>query len=180
MIAWQEPQAKPHFNINAIFASFIVMGLCIIGAGWNNSFWGLAIINFIFLFCMPIMSTCDSVIWQKKIPLDIQGRVFSLKQMMIISSMPLAAAIAGPMNEYIFEPLMSDNGLLDQSIGKFIDIIPGHGINLLFMFSGSLLILVTLIAYQYPRLRFIEDELPDVIFNPHQEDKTPIIVETAE
>jgi len=171
MIVWQPPQGNSQFHINSIFGGLIVMGLCICGAGWNNSFWGLAMLNFLFLFCLPIINTGDSVIWQKKIPLDIQGRVFALKQMVLNSCMPLAAAIAGPINEYVFLPLKSNNGFLDKSIRQFIDMIPGNSINLLFIFSGSLFVLLVLIAYQFPRLRLIEDEIPDVIFNYPIEDK---------
>jgi MFS family permease len=165
MIVWQAPRGNSQFHINSIFGGLTVMGFCLIGTGWNNSFWGLATLNFLFLFCLPIVNTSDSVIWQKKIPLDIQGRVFALKQMVLNSCMPLAAAIAGPINEYVFLPLKSNNGFLDKSIRQFIDMIPGNSINLFFIFSGSLFVLLVLIAYQYPRLRLIEDEIPDVIFN---------------
>ncbi len=39
-----------------------------------------------------------------------------------------------------------------------------RGIGLMFILSGVLMLLVTAAAYAYPRLRLIEDELPDVVY----------------
>ncbi len=37
----------------------------------------------------------------------------------------------------------------------------GRGIGLLFVFVGAFMMLVTILAYQFPRIRQVEDELPD-------------------
>jgi DHA3 family macrolide efflux protein-like MFS transporter len=58
---------------------------------------------------------------------------------------------------------MSANGLLAGSIGKIIGVGPGRGIGLMFIVMGALTILVTAIASQYHPLRYVENQLPDVI-----------------
>jgi hypothetical protein len=58
---------------------------------------------------------------------------------------------------------MATNGLLAGSIGQIIGVGPGRGIGLLFIVMEVLVMLVTVAAYRYPRLRLVEDELPDVV-----------------
>ena len=67
-----------------------------------------------------------------------------------------------PLAEKVFEPLMATNGFLAGSIGQIIGVGSGRGMGLLPMIMGVLTILETSIAYLYPRLRFVEDELPNV------------------
>lgn len=58
---------------------------------------------------------------------------------------------------------MADNGLLANSVGKFIGTGLGRGIGLMFIIMGLLIIFSVIILSQYPRLRLVEDELPDAI-----------------
>ena len=39
----------------------------------------------------------------------------------------------------------------------------GRGIGLLFVLLGAAIILITLAASRYPRLRLVEEELPDAV-----------------
>ena len=94
---------------------------------------------------------------------DIQGRVFATINMICFSCIPLAYVVAGPLAERIFEPLMATDGLLAGSIGQIIGVGPGRGIGLLFITMEILAIGVTVAVYRYPRLRFVERELPDAI-----------------
>ena len=80
--------------------------------------------------------------------------------------MPLAYIIAGPLADRVFEPLMQVDGFLANSIGKIIGVGKGHGISLMFILLGFSLIMVIATAYQYPRLRRVEDELPDALDDP--------------
>jgi MFS transporter, DHA3 family, macrolide efflux protein len=68
-----------------------------------------------------------------------------------------------PLADYVFEPLMAPDGLLAGSVGQLIGVGPGRGIGLMFIVMGTLTMIVTVVAYLYPRLRLVEDELPDAI-----------------
>ena len=63
----------------------------------------------------------------------------------------------------VFGPLMSEGGGLSGTVGGMIGVGQERGIGLMFILSGVLMLLVTAAAYAYPRLRLIEDELPDVV-----------------
>ena len=63
----------------------------------------------------------------------------------------------------IFEPLMATDALLAGSVGQILGVGPGRGIGLLFIAMEIIAIVVTAAVYRYPRLRFVEEELPDAI-----------------
>ena len=58
---------------------------------------------------------------------------------------------------------MAANGLLAGSVGQILGVGPRRGIGLLFITMEILAILLTVAVYRYPRLRFVEEELPDAI-----------------
>ena len=94
---------------------------------------------------------------------EVQGRVFAMRGAIAWSSFPLAYIVAGPLAEYIFQPLLVSEGLFANSLGKLIGVGEGRGIGLLFIAIGIFIIFATIVAYQYPPIRLVEDELPDAV-----------------
>ncbi len=83
--------------------------------------------------------------------------------MLAWSTLPLAYLLAGPLADRVFEPLLAHGGPLANSIGQLIGVGRGRGIALLYIVLGLLILLTVAAAYLYPRLRFLEDELHDVV-----------------
>lgn len=79
----------------------------------------------------------------------------------MMGSLTMAYLIAGPLADRVFEPLMSVNGLLANNLGRIMGVGEGRGIALMFIFMGIVTFLVTILAYQYPRLRLLESEISD-------------------
>jgi hypothetical protein len=152
--------------IKSVFGFMLLSGLCVIVAGLRPSGQLFALATFFFCLGLPIINGSIQVIFQRKVALDVQGRVFALMRMIAGSSLPLAYVVAGPLADRVFEPLMTSGGLLAGSIGQLIGVGPGRGIGLMFITLGALTMLVTVVAYQYPRLRLLEEELPDAIADP--------------
>jgi hypothetical protein len=103
------------------------------------------------------------VLWQTKTPPDVQGRVFATALLIMQSTAPVAYLIAGPLADHVFEPLLAVGGPLANNVGLVVGVGPGRGIGLLHIIMGVLLTLVTIICLINPRIRLIEDELPDAI-----------------
>ena len=61
---------------------------------------------------------------------------------------PAGFLLSGPLAEHVFEPLATS---------------PGRGIGLLMITAGVCTMLLGLAAYRYRPVRFLEDDLPDVI-----------------
>lgn len=147
----------------SIFTFKLLGGITIICAGFYKYIPLLALIAFFFFFGLPIINSSSQIIFQKKIPCNIQGRVFATIGAISNGSQPLAYTLAGPLADKIFEPLMMSNGLLAGNIGKIIGVGQGRGIALIFILIGILTILVTIIAYQYKPLRLLEKLIPDAL-----------------
>lgn len=159
MSAWKGPQRR----IYGVLGFTLLGGLCILLAGLRPSILLIAFASFLFFFSLPVVNSSNQTILHSKVAPDVQGRILSMSGMIGGTSLPLAYLVAGPLADQVFEPLMVPNGPLAGSIGQLIGVGPGRGIGLLFIVMGALTILATVVAYQYPRLRLVEDELPDAI-----------------
>jgi hypothetical protein len=117
--------------------------------------------GFIAFFVIPIANGSSQALWQAKVEPDIQGRVFAVRRVLAQIAGPVAMLMAGPLADRVFEPLLQEDGALADTVGAVIGVGPGRGIALLFIILGGLSIMFTIIAYLYPRLRNLEDEIPD-------------------
>ena len=147
--------------INILFICMPLWGFSIILAGLYPSVYICAIAAFLFFLGLPFINTCSTVIFQKKVAPDSQGRVFAFKNAISISCLPIAYPLAGLLADKVFEPLMKINSPLVGTIGQVIGTGPGRGIGFMFTILGGLIILISFIAYQYAPLRLVEHTLPD-------------------
>lgn len=157
--AWGGPKRR----VYGILGFVSLQGLCLCFGGIQASVIGAAVSGFGYLFARPIIASCNQAIWQSKVPFDLQGRVFSLQGALERSLLVFAHLSAGPLVDGLLEPMMADNGLLADSVGRFLGTGDGRGISFLFLVLGISTIVVAIAAYRTPRLRRIEQELPDAI-----------------
>lgn len=159
MAVWGGPQHR----VMGILGFTLVQGMILLTGGLRPNVFLIGGAAFLFLFVNPIVVGCDQVIWQRKVAPDVQGRVLAIHRMASWGSLPFAALAAGPLADYIFEPLLAIDGPLAGTIGRIIGAGPGRGIGLLFIVMGILTILASCAGYLYPRLRLLERELPDMV-----------------
>jgi len=159
MSAWGGPRRK----MNGVYAfiALFSLGYLIIGL-WESAI-AIALGMFVLLFSVPIAAGSSQVIWMSKVQPELQGRVFAIRSMIATAISPLAYLIAGPLADGVFGPLMSEGGALADTVGGVIGVGQARGIGVIFILCGFLMLLVTAAAYAYPRLRLVEDELPDVV-----------------
>lgn len=151
----------PERRMRAIFASILLGGVCMALAGLTTSVILLAVLSFFYFMALPIVNVCSQVILQRKVAPGFQGRVFALRMTSQGAALGLGYALAGPLADHVFEPLMAAQGFLANSVGELIGVGPGRGVALMFEVVGVLLIALTIIAHRYPRLRLVEEEIPD-------------------
>ncbi len=159
MSIWGGPKRK----VYGALAGVLLTGVSMIIGGLAPSAILIGVIAFFFTLAGPLIASSSQAIWQRKVAPNVQGRVFATRSTIATSSLPLAFLVTGPLADYVFEPLLAPGGALAGSIGQLIGVGPGRGIALLFMVFGVLMILLVIVGYLYPRLRFVEDELPDAI-----------------
>lgn len=89
--------------------------------GVTNHFWLFA--GFVFMMCLaiPIAQTSVITLLQEKVMPDMQGRVFSLLNVMFTGFMPLGMAIFGPMADIMpIGWLMIGTGIMLALLATFI------------------------------------------------------------
>ncbi|MEM9219067.1 MAG: MFS transporter [Cyanobacteria bacterium P01_F01_bin.150] len=159
MSTWGGPKRRVH----GVFAFELLMGISVLVAGLRPSPVLITAAAFTFFFSVPLIIGCSNAIWQVKVEPAVQGRVFAMRGAIAWSSFPIAYLVAGPLSDRIFKPLLVADGPLSNTWGPLLGIGQGRGIGLLFVIIGLFIVLATLTSYQYPRIRLVEDELPDAI-----------------
>jgi DHA3 family macrolide efflux protein-like MFS transporter len=160
MSAWGGPSRR----IKAIigFVALASLGLVLVGLRASAPSVGAGL--FVLLFFVPLASGPASAIFQSKVDLAVQGRVFAMRSMISRSMMPLAFLTAGPLADYVFEPWMAEGGVLASTfLGRLLGTGAGRGMGLMFIIAGLGGVLASALAYAHPRIRRVEDELPDAI-----------------
>ncbi|HEV2855684.1 MAG TPA: MFS transporter [Thermoanaerobaculia bacterium] len=162
VMAWGGPRRR----MPAILGFLALQGVMLAVGGFRPHAVQIGLAAFVYLFCTPVISSSSHVIWQSKVPPDIQGRVFAIRQMIASSALPLSYLLVGPLSDYCFEPLMAVNGPLAASAGRLLGTGAGRGIGLFLVVLGGVMLLVSLLAWQHSALRDVERELPDAVPNP--------------
>jgi len=172
MSAWGGPKRRIH---GVLFFLFLA-GLFTMGFGISASLTVMAVAGFLLMLVLPVINGSSQAIWQSKVAPDVQGRVFAVRRMIAWSIIPIAYVLAGPLNDKIFKPLLVEGGTLANTIvGEIVGVGPSRGTGLLFIVIGLLSALVALSGYLSPRVRNVEDELPDVITEASTDQDEPTV-----
>lgn len=153
--AWGGPRDR----IRGVYYPIAAMGIGLILMGIRP--WLALVVLGILLMngTHPIAGGSSQAIWQSKVPVELQGRVFSIRQVSAIAASPVAFLAAGALADGIFEPLLADEG---SWLASILESGPGRGIGFMFVLAGLLAIAIVIWALRHPRIRNLESEIPDV------------------
>ena len=151
---WGGPKDRLKGFLLSATASFL-LGDFFFAIGRSVPVWIVA--AFVTAIFIPLIISCYEAIWQSTVPLDIQGRVFSVKNMVQIGSMPLGYLLAGWLADGVFEPAMAVSGSLAGRFGWLVGTGPGAGMGLMFMFTCILGTLTCLSGLLIPVVRQVEN-----------------------
>lgn len=154
---------SPKQGIRAVLMITALQGATLLIAGLRPSAPLIAVGAFLFMMAFPLSASAIQVIWLRKTPMNLQGRVFSLRRMIAGSSGPLAMAIAGPLADHVFEPMMASNGALAGTVGRLLGTGEGRGIALMIVLAGLVLITITAATAAMPVVRNLETAIPDAV-----------------
>jgi MFS transporter, DHA3 family, macrolide efflux protein len=158
MSAWAR---GPRRLIPAILGAEFFSGLCFVLIGWRPSLISVALGVFGAHLTIGVIGSSSRTLWQRKVAPAMQGRVFATQEMIARSAAPLAIALAGPLAEKVFEPLMSAGGALAPRLGSVIGSGPGRGIALMFILMGLVKAASAGAGALYHPMRTVEQSLPD-------------------
>jgi hypothetical protein len=153
----------PKIRIYGVYLFALVHALALAIAGANPHPIVITAGLFLWTFSLPLVNGYMRAIYQVKTPADMQGRVFATASTVVQGIAPLALIITGPLADRVFEPLLSQQGALANTVGQVIGAGKGRGIGLMMILMGATVALGAVVGFLYPRLRHIEKELPDAI-----------------
>jgi hypothetical protein len=150
-------------RVASITFGIAAAGICLAFAGLRPNVVLVGAGFVLMLTILPLINTASQVLWQIKVPLDMQGRVFALRRTVAQMASPVAILAAGPLADRVFEPLLAPGGSLAGSVGTIIGTGPGRGIAFMVILSGLLTALLGVLGWLHPRVRHLQTELPDLI-----------------
>ncbi|MHC0035447.1 MFS transporter [Pseudoneobacillus sp. C159] len=158
MSVWGGPKNR----VLGVVGSGVISGIFLMLLGFKESIVLITAATCFMFLLLPIGNASSQVIWQSKVPLNVQGRVFALRRMVAISLSPIAYITAGPLVEKILNPAVQHGGFANR-VTNIIGTGDGRGIGLLFILLGFGWILTSIFVYLNPRVRGLEKEIPDAI-----------------
>lgn len=132
-------------------------GLFMVGFGLRENIIMLCIFGFLFFTMIPFANMSIDYLIRTNVDNDVQGRVWGLISVIFQLGYVVANAVAGPLADYVFVPLLAEGGALTNSVGKVIGVGSGRGIGLLIIVAGILLAFTAIILYRIKFVRELEN-----------------------
>lgn len=155
---WGGPRRQIHAILAGTALSFLLGDLSF-AVGRSLPAWVVG--GFVTTFFIPFIVGANRVIWQSKVPPQMQGRVFAVQSTVHQALIPLGYLLAGPLADFVFEPAMAVGGSLAGSLGWLVGTGPGAGMGLMFVGTAVCGTLISLSGYLFRAVRNVEIELPD-------------------
>lgn len=116
---------------------------------------------FVFMAALSVIISTNQTIWQTKVEPRLLGRVGALVSMAASIPQLVAYALAGPLVDRVFGPYVGEREVRSSALALLIGAGSGRGVALLMMIIGVIIAVTVGVAALSPRLRRLEDELPD-------------------
>lgn len=148
---------SPQRAVDAVLGALLFQGLVLFLAAAQPSLVLACVGAFSAVFTFPLIGAHSEAIWQRQVPIDLQGRASSTRAMAQQAATLLASAVAGPLADHVFEPLMASGGQLAASAGRVLGSGPGRGVALLMTLIGSMTVSSAVVGFLNPSLRQVDD-----------------------
>lgn len=147
-----------------------LIGTAILGLNFGLPLWITGMV--LGGLSMPLINSSNQAIWQSKVAPDLQGRVFSARRLIAWFANPISPIIGGTLADFVLEPAMRSTTSLSAMFGWLVGTGPGSGMGLLQIICGMAMVIVGLMGYFIPRIRNVEQLLPDFEQATAQQDES--------
>lgn len=140
-----------------------VLSVSLFCAGWfmalfgmrENAVW-ICVAGFLFFAMLPFTNTSLDYLIRTNIDNSVQGRAWGL--IGVISQLGFVAAYAssGVLADFVFTPMLLDEGTLADSVGKIIGTGNGRGTGFLIIIAGVLLCAASVLLYRLKSVNKLE------------------------
>lgn len=126
---------KKNFS-NILMVSLMAAGVFMAMAGTTTNIWWIVVFCFLFFTALPFINTCADVMIRIRIPNDVQGRAWGIISVLTQGGYVVAYAVCGVLADYVFVPMLMQDGILAGSVGQWIGTGEGRGIGLMLIITG--------------------------------------------
>lgn len=96
---------------------------------------------------IPILDSGYQYLFYTRVPREIQGRVFAVRNLIQYSSIPVGLLLGGVFADYVFEPMMAGSSGLAQALHHIVGTGAGSGMAVMFLVTGALGVLTCVLGY---------------------------------
>lgn len=155
MIVSFKKAAKKNVKMIYFSAAFsFLFGDILMAVGRNAIVWSLA--GAAASLPVPFIQAGQNVILYSRIPQEMQGRVFAVRNSIQYSTIPFGILLGGFLADYVFEPFMKSDCLLSDYLGAIVGNSDGSGMAVMFLITGICGFLISFFAYKIPDIRMLD------------------------
>lgn len=148
----KNPKKMIYYSIAISF----LFGDLLMGVGRNLWIWCIA--GLAASVPIPFIMAGQSVILYKMVPIQMQGRIFALRNAVQFSTIPVGILLGGYLADYVFEPFMLSNSIVSTLLQKIVGSGSGSGMAVMFLCTGILGTVFSCFAYHNKYIQSIKAE----------------------
>jgi MFS family permease len=150
---WGRTRRKVKTYLISTLLSFLI---CDFLTAVSRSVIGWSISGFLSELSIPFIVSPYFALWQELVPPDVQGRVFSTREMVQVTAQPFGYLAGGLLADKVFEPALQVGGVLAGSVGRLVGTGPGAGMAAMFLLTSLLGGLTGLLGLLSPSIRHLD------------------------
>ena len=158
MSTWGGPKRRIHGALLG-WIVYCLLGNIVFALGKGLPVWVPAIL--VAGVGSSIGIATSTAILQSKVVPDVQGRVFSARRMLTWFPDTFTPILGGMLADFVMEPAMRSDTWVAHTFGWMVGTDPGSGMAVMMIVFGAMTILVLSSGYLFPKIRNMEDILPD-------------------
>ncbi|MDE6699924.1 MAG: MFS transporter, partial [Acetatifactor sp.] len=146
-------------NIRMIYVSAALsfgFGDLLMGLGQNITVWSIA--GLAASLPIAFINAGQNVILYKKVPSEIQGRIFAVRNAIQYSTIPLGILLGGFLADYVFEPFMQGNTPVASALQTLVGAGTGSGMAVMFLCTGILGLSFSILSYYHKDIQAMKKE----------------------
>ncbi len=133
-----------------------LFGDLLMAAGRNTIWWSIATIA--ASVPIPFIMANQNAILYRRIPQEMQGRVFAVRNAIQYSTIPVGILLGGYLADYVFEPFMRAGGNAAKLLGQVVGTGTGSGMAVMFLCTGICGFMVSVLSCFSRKIRALNDE----------------------
>ena len=148
-------KGRVYRRMAVLLAGIAFSGVMFLFFGTAHAPLRLGLSMFLIFIPLPIEGALATSVLQTRVPPDIQGRVFAVREQLGYLGATLSFLLVGPLIDRVLEPAVG--GPRWDAVAPLVGDTPGSGMGLLLVVTGVLILAVTALAALNPRVRRLDD-----------------------